>query len=61
MHRSDRIYLSKFEQDPNPEYLDLDNFDLNCEPDRGEFYDEIILDNEKNFSTVARRLQPNED
>ena len=61
MRQSDRIYLSKFALDPDPEYLNLDDFDLNCEPDRGEFYDEIILDNEKNFSAVARRLQPNED
>ena len=28
MNRSDRIYLSKFELDPDPDYLDLDDFDL---------------------------------
>ena len=28
MNRSDRIYLSKFELHPDPDYLDLDDFDF---------------------------------
>lgn len=40
MHRSDRIYLSKHALDPDPEYLDFDDLDLDCEFDSDEFYDE---------------------
>ena len=40
MHRSDKIYLSKYALEPDPEYLDLDDFDLDCEFDSDAFYDE---------------------
>ena len=49
MHRSDRIYLSKFALDQDLEYLDLEDFNLDCEVDSDEFYEEIILDIEKEF------------
>ena len=42
MYRSDRIYLSKFELDPDPEYQDLDEFDLEYEICSDEFYENII-------------------
>jgi len=61
MHRSDRIYLSKFALDPDPEYLDLDDFDLDDEPESGEYYDEPIPQNARNMSTVMKRLPSNED
>jgi hypothetical protein len=47
MYRSDIIYLSKFELDPDPEYLDLDEFDLDCGQYSDEFDDEITPRNEK--------------
>jgi DNA-binding protein HU-beta len=59
MHRSDRIYLSKFALDLDPEYLDLDDFDLDCEIDSDGFYDEIFPDDEKEFITKA--LKKGED
>ena len=49
MHRSDRIYLSKFALDQDLEYLDLENFNLDCEFDSDEFYEEILFDIEKEF------------
>ena len=47
MYRSDRIYLSKFELDPDPEYLDLDEFDLDYEICDDEFYENIIPGDKK--------------
>ena len=60
MHRSDRIYLSKHALDPDPEYLDLDDFGLDCEFDSDEFYDEDFQMMKKKSSKVIRRLQSNE-
>jgi hypothetical protein len=61
MRQSDKIYLSKFELDPDSEYIFFDDLDLLYQSDSNEIYDEIVPDNEKNFSTVVRRLQSNED
>ena len=47
MHRSDRIYLSKFELDPDPEFLYLADFDLDFHPDRDGPYGKSISDDEK--------------
>jgi hypothetical protein len=47
MYRSDRIYLSKFELDPDPEYLDLDEFDLDDEICNNEFYEKNIPGDKK--------------
>ena len=46
MHRSDRIYLSRFALDPDPEYLDLVDLDFDCDIDIGEFDEEILPDDE---------------
>jgi hypothetical protein len=51
MYRSDRIYLSKFELDPDPEYLDLEEFDLDCGEYDDAFYEEIIPGHEKKTRT----------
>ena len=40
MNRSDKIYLSRYALDPDPEYLDLDDFDLDCDFDSDAFYEE---------------------
>lgn len=61
MHRSDRIYLSKFALDPDPEYLDLDDFDLDYQPETDEYFDETIPQNARNMSTEIRRLPSNEN
>jgi hypothetical protein len=58
MHRSDRIYLSKFALDRDPEYLDLDDLDdfgLDSEFDSDEFYDENFQMMKKSSSTGNRR------
>jgi len=49
MHRSDRKYLSRFALDPDPEYLDLIDFELDDEMVGDEFYDEIAPDDENEF------------
>lgn len=56
MNRSDRIYLSKFELDPDPEYLVLDDFDLDCAEYGDAFYEEIIPGEEKNLARETRML-----
>jgi hypothetical protein len=56
MHRSDRIYLSKFELDPNPEYLNFDDLDLDYQSIIDEFYDESIPDDEKNFVNSNKEI-----
>jgi hypothetical protein len=56
MHRSDRIYLSKFSQDPDPEYLYFDDLDLDYQSDSDAFYDESVPDNEKNFVNSNKEI-----
>ena len=46
MHQSDKIYLSKFELDPEFECLYFDELDLHYQSDNDEFYDERIQDDE---------------
>jgi len=60
MNRSDRIYLSKFELDPDPDYLDLDEFDLDYE-DYSDEYDEKISLVDNKSSTKIGRYQANEN
>ena len=50
MYRSDRIYLSKFELDPDPDYWVLDEFDLDYEICNDEFYEKNILGDKKIIS-----------
>jgi hypothetical protein len=59
MYRSDRIYLSKFELDPDPEYLDLDEFDLDYEICNDEFFEKNITGDKKSFTEI-RRYRSNE-
>ena len=54
MYRSDRIYLSKFELDPDPEYLDLDEFDLDHEIFKDEFYEKNIPGDKKSSVDIRR-------
>ena len=46
MYQSDRIYLSKFALDQDPEYLDLEDFELDFEIDIDGFYEKSYLDDE---------------
>jgi hypothetical protein len=55
MYRSDRIYLSKFELDPDPEYLDLDDFDFDYGEYDDAFYEEIIPGHEKKLAQETKR------
>ena len=57
MYRSDRKYLSRFALDQDPEYLDLDDFDLECEIDGDEFYEEIFFDDEKEFVNRIKEVK----
>jgi hypothetical protein len=60
MNRSDRIYLSKFELDPDPDYLDLDDFDLDFVEYGDASYAEIIPGDEIKYARKTRRLnRPN--
>ena len=61
MYRSDKIYLSKFELDPDPEYLDLDEFDLDCGQYSDELDDEIIPRDERKSLTGIRMYRSNEN
>ena len=62
MNRSDRIYLSRYALDPDPEFLDLDEFDLDCDFASDAFYDEDFeMMMKKKSSKVIRRLRSNED
>ena len=61
MYRSDKIYLSKFALDPDPEYLDLDDFDLDCGEDGDEIYEKITPRNGKKFVKEVRRCRSNEN
>jgi hypothetical protein len=60
MHRSDRLYLSKFELDPDPDYLDLEEFDLDYEICNDEFYEKIITGDKKSSAEI-RRYRSNEN
>ena len=60
MYRSDRIYLSKFELDPDPDYLDLDYFDLDFVEYGDASYAEMIPGDEIKSARKARILtRPN--
>ena len=63
MYRSDRIYLSKFALDPDPELIDIDlnDFDLGCEQISDTFDDKIIPRDEKRSLTKIRRYWPDKD
>jgi len=50
MQRSDRIYLSKFALDPDPDYLDLDDFDLDCGEYDEAFHEDIVPGDGKGFA-----------
>ena len=60
MNRSDRIYLSKYALDPDPDYLDLDEFDLDHEFENDAFYDEDFEMMKKKSSDAIGRLESNE-
>lgn len=63
MQKSDRIYLSKFALDPETEYLDLDDFDYDCDEEIDQFEDEIGLDEQRGFCKklkIAKKLWPHE-
>ena len=60
MYRSDRIYLSKFELDPDPECLDLDELDLDIEICNDELC-EMNIPGDKKSSTKIRRYRTNEN
>ncbi len=61
MYRSDRIYLSKFALDPDPEYVDLDDFDLDYGQYGDELDDEITPRDERKSLTGIRRYRSNEN
>ena len=60
MNRSDRMYLSKYALDPDPDYLDIDDFDLDHEFDSDVFYDDDFEMMKKKSSDLIRRLESNE-
>lgn len=60
MNRSDRIYLSKFALDPDPEYLDLDDFDLDGGQYSEEFDDDLSPHGKKNSLTEIRKYRSDE-
>ena len=57
MNRSDKIYLSRFALDPDSEYLDLDDFDLDRDFDSDAFYDEDFEIAERDGRQRRRRFQ----
>ena len=60
MNRSDRLYLSKFELDPDPDYWVLDEFDLDYEVYSDEYGEKnSSVDNKS--STEIRRYRTNEN
>ena len=61
MHRSDRIYLSKFALDPDPEYLDSVDFDLDDVTGNDEFFGKIAPQDSQKMSTAPWRQASNEN
>lgn len=57
MQKSDRIYLSRFALDPDPEESWLEDLDLGNEPEIDKIADEIFFEDDSEFLNRVKTIR----